>query len=123
MVAEAESRPQRALSSPTNPHWPSYHHTWGDSHSCHGLTSWPAIGDKKVITRKVLGTVKWLSVRNGYGFINRNDSKEDVFVYQTAIKNNNPGRRPPSGGGGEMVELGVVEGEKGVEAANVTGCC
>lgn len=38
-------------------------------------------GDKKVIVMKVLGIVKWFNVRNGYGFINRNDIKEDVFVY------------------------------------------
>ncbi|KAL6075384.1 hypothetical protein STEG23_005334 [Scotinomys teguina] len=46
--------------------------------------------DKKVIPTKVLGTVKWFNVRNEYGFINRNDTKEDVFVQQTTIKKNNP---------------------------------
>uniref|UniRef100_A0A5F4W8W6 CSD domain-containing protein n=1 Tax=Callithrix jacchus TaxID=9483 RepID=A0A5F4W8W6_CALJA len=45
----------------------------------------PAGGDKKVIARKVLGTVKWFNVRNGYGFINRNDTKEDVFVHQGGV--------------------------------------
>ncbi|KAI1234762.1 hypothetical protein IHE44_0003140 [Lamprotornis superbus] len=70
---------------------------------------------------KVLGTVKWLNVKNRYGFITWNDTKEDVFVPQTAKKKNNPRKYLHRVGDEETVKFDRVQGRKGPQAANVTG--
>ncbi|KAL4836757.1 hypothetical protein H8958_005499, partial [Nasalis larvatus] len=72
-----------------------------------------ASGTGSGIATKVVGTVKWFNVRNRYGFTNRNDTKEDVFVPQRSTF--------ACVGDAETVAFDVVEGEKGAEAAPVTG--
>ncbi|CAM5784302.1 MULTISPECIES: cold shock domain-containing protein [Brevibacillus] len=61
------------------------------------------------------GKVKWFSKEKGYGFIER-DGGPDVFVHYSAI----------SGSGyrnleeGELVTFEIVNGQRGLQAANVT---
>ena len=60
------------------------------------------------------GTVKWFSNEKGYGFIER-EGEDDVFVHFTAIS----GEGYKSLTEGQRVEFDVVEGTKGLQAANV----
>ncbi len=62
----------------------------------------------------VQGTVKWFSNEKGYGFIEREEG-EDVFVHHTAIAMD--GYRTLTEG--QRVEFDVVQGTKGLQAANV----
>jgi len=60
------------------------------------------------------GTVKWFSNEKGYGFIAR-EGAEDVFVHFSAIQ----GEGYKSLTEGQKVEFEVVQGQKGLQAANV----
>ena len=63
---------------------------------------------------KETGTVKWFNGAKGYGFIQRS-SGEDVFVHFSAIQAN--GYRTLNEG--ETVEFELLQGPKGLQAANV----
>ena len=60
------------------------------------------------------GKVKWFNDAKGYGFIAREDGP-DVFVHHTAIMAE--GFRSLSEG--QEVAFDIVEGPKGLQAANV----
>jgi len=62
------------------------------------------------------GTVKWFNDAKGYGFIERSDGQEDVFVHYTAIVGE--GYRTLTEG--SEVEFNIEQDAKGPRAANVT---
>ncbi len=61
------------------------------------------------------GTVKWFNAAKGFGFITR-ESGEDVFVHFRSIQ----GKGHRSLGEGQAVIFSVTEGDKGLQAVDVT---
>ncbi len=60
------------------------------------------------------GTVKWFNAEKGFGFITGEDGK-DVFVHFSAIQSEGFKTLDE----GQAVSYDVVEGPKGMQAANV----
>ena len=67
------------------------------------------------MSERQTGTVKWFNDAKGFGFITM-EGGEDVFVHFSAIQAQ--GFR--SLAEGSQVEFDVVQGPKGLQAANVT---
>jgi len=67
------------------------------------------------MSERIVGTVKWFNASKGYGFIAR-ESGPDVFVHYSSIKAD--GFRNLEEG--QKVEFDVEQGNKGLQAANVT---
>lgn len=61
------------------------------------------------------GTVKWFNAAKGFGFITR-ENGDDVFVHFRSIQ----GKGHRSLGEGQRVIFSVTEGDKGLQAVNVT---
>lgn len=61
------------------------------------------------------GTVKWFNSAKGYGFITR-DSGEDIFVHFSSILGD--GFRSLEEG--QRVEFAVADGDKGLQAQEVS---
>lgn len=61
------------------------------------------------------GTVKWFNADKGFGFITREDGS-DVFVHFSAIQ----GDGFKSLEEGQAVSFEVQQGDRGLQAANVT---
>lgn len=62
------------------------------------------------------GKVKWFNGDKGFGFIEQNDSSDDVFVHFSAIQGD--GFRNLNEG--DEVEFKVEQGQKGLQASQVT---
>jgi CspA family cold shock protein len=67
------------------------------------------------MSERVTGTVKWFNGAKGYGFIEREEGA-DVFVHFSAIRGD--GFRNLEEG--QNVEFTVEQGQKGLQAADVT---
>ena len=66
------------------------------------------------MSERETGTVKWFSNEKGYGFISR-EGADDVFVHHTGIL----GEGFKTLDEGDRVEFTVVQGTKGLQAADV----
>jgi CspA family cold shock protein len=62
------------------------------------------------------GKVKWFNENRGYGFIRREKGGNDIYVHYSHILGE--GFRTLSEG--ELVEFDLLEGERGLEARNVS---
>ncbi len=61
------------------------------------------------------GTVKWFNNAKGYGFILSAESGSDIFAHYSAI--NMEGYKTLKAG--QEVQFDIVEGTKGIHAANI----
>jgi CspA family cold shock protein len=64
------------------------------------------------------GTVKWFNSEKGYGFIQRDNGGDDLFVHFRQVNNPNGGRVELQEG--QQVSFEVGQGQKGPQAENVT---
>jgi CspA family cold shock protein len=68
------------------------------------------------MSERQTGIVKWFNNAKGFGFITMTDREEDIFVHFRAIQGD--GYR--SLNEGDAVEFTLAEGDKGLQAEEVT---
>jgi CspA family cold shock protein len=65
---------------------------------------------------RVQGKVKWFNNNKGYGFIEQDNGRPDVFVHYSAIQEDGYKSLKE----GQIVEFDLIEGPKGPQAENVS---
>ena len=75
----------------------------------------PKCKSERYMSDIIEGTVKWFNDEKGFGFIEQ-ESGKDVFVHHSAI--NGSGRKTLYEG--QKVTMEVTQGQKGLQAENVT---
>lgn len=68
------------------------------------------------MAERILGKVKWFNEEKGYGFIERDDGGEDVFLHHSALDKSNGFATIADD---TPVEFEVEQGPKGPKAAHV----
>ncbi len=71
--------------------------------------------NRKLTSGKIQGTVKWFNYKKGFGFIQQPNG-DDVFVHHRSIV----GKGRKSLREGQKVMMDIVEGNKGLQAENVS---
>ncbi len=67
-------------------------------------------------TQRQTGSVKWFNITKGYGFIAPDEGQGDVFVHITNLNGVDPNQLQEN----TKVEFTVEQGDKGLQAVNVT---
>ena len=62
------------------------------------------------------GSVKWFNAEKGYGFIAPDDGTADVFAHYSAIQSDGYKTLDE----GQKVQFDVTQGQKGLQAENIT---
>jgi CspA family cold shock protein len=75
----------------------------------------PAISSPDRAAVEELGTVKWYSPEKGFGFIVRDGGEKDAFVHASALKRAGITELVE----GQHVAVGIIDGQKGPEAAGL----
>jgi CspA family cold shock protein len=77
----------------------------------------PSCRDQGPENGRLVGHVRWFDANKGYGFIDRDDGRGDVFVHRSEIQYQGPKVLYE----GERVEFEVEQDPRGEKAVNVTG--
>ena len=71
------------------------------------------------MSERIVGVVKFYKMDRGFGFIERLDGGDDVFVHASVLKEITPRRGTAPIRPGDRLEFDVIPDERGPKAQNV----